>query len=40
MNKFEILTPLNFSVCTSEEYWQKLVEKHPDISGLEKEVWH
>ena len=38
MNKFEILTPLNFTVRTSEEYWQKLIIKHPDIADLEAEV--
>lgn len=38
MNKFEILTPLNFRVRTSEEYWQKLIVKHPDLVGLESEI--
>ena len=38
MNKFEILTPLNFHVRTSDEYWQKLIIKHPDIADLETEV--
>lgn len=38
MNKFEILTPLGFTVRTSEEYWQKLIIKHPDIANLEAEV--
>jgi hypothetical protein len=38
MSKFEILTPLNFTVRTSEEYWQKLIIKHPDIADLESEV--
>lgn len=38
MSKFEILTPLNFTVRTSEEYWQKLIVKHPDIADLEAEV--
>jgi hypothetical protein len=38
MSKFEILTPLNFTVRTSEEYWQKLIVKHPDIAELEAEV--
>jgi hypothetical protein len=38
MSKFEILTPLNFTVRTSEEYWQKLIIKHPDIADLEAEV--
>ncbi|MGA7953062.1 MAG: hypothetical protein WCA07_06020 [Gloeobacterales cyanobacterium] len=38
MSKFEILTPLNFIVRTAEKYWQKLIEKHPDIADLEAEV--
>ena len=38
MNKFEILTPLHFRVRTSEEYWQKLIVKHPDLIDLESEV--
>lgn len=31
---FEILTPLNFTVRTSEAYWQKLIVKHPDVTEL------
>jgi len=38
MSKFEIFTPLNFTVRTSEEYWQTLIVKHPDIADLEAEV--
>jgi hypothetical protein len=38
MSKFEIVTPLGFTVRTSEEYWQKLIVKHPDIADLETEV--
>ena len=38
MSKFEILTPLTFIVRTSEEYWQKLIVKHPDIADLETEI--
>ncbi|NJR40012.1 MAG: hypothetical protein HC781_15815 [Leptolyngbyaceae cyanobacterium CSU_1_4] len=38
MSKFEILTPLNFTVRTSEAYWQQLIIKHPDIADLESEV--
>ncbi|MBE7385145.1 MAG: hypothetical protein F6J95_027525 [Leptolyngbya sp. SIO1E4] len=33
--KFEILTPLEFTVRTSESYWQRLITKHPDIADLE-----
>ncbi|MGD1852975.1 MAG: hypothetical protein ACFB2W_01870 [Leptolyngbyaceae cyanobacterium] len=38
MSRFKILTPLNFSVRTSDEYWQKLIIKHPDIADLAAEV--
>jgi len=38
MSKFEIITPLNFTVRTSEEYWEKLIVKHPDIADLELEI--
>jgi hypothetical protein len=38
VSKFEILTPLGFRVRTSEDYWQKLIIKHPDIADLEAEV--
>jgi hypothetical protein len=38
MSKFEILTPLNFTVRTSAEYWEKLIVKHPDIADLQAEV--
>lgn len=38
MNRFEILTPLGFYVRTSDDYWAKLVVKHPDIAELEEEV--
>lgn len=33
--KFEILTPLGFTVRTSESYWQRLITKHPDIAEME-----
>ncbi|MDX2097181.1 MAG: hypothetical protein SFW36_05340 [Leptolyngbyaceae cyanobacterium bins.59] len=33
--KFEISTPLGFAVRTSEEYWQRLILKHPDIEEFE-----
>lgn len=36
--KFEILTPLGFTVRTSESYWQRLIVKHPDIEELEELV--
>lgn len=34
--KFEILTPVGFTVRTSEEYWQRLLVKHPDLEQLEE----
>jgi len=34
--KFEISTPLGFTVRTSEEYWQRLLVKHPDLEQLEE----
>lgn len=36
--KFEIQTPLEFTVRTSEAYWQRLITKHPDIEELEELV--
>jgi plasmid stabilization system protein ParE len=36
--KFESLTPLGFTVRTSERYWQRLISKHPDIADLEELV--
>lgn len=36
--KFEVLTPLGFTVRTSESYWQRLIAKHPDIAELEELV--
>jgi hypothetical protein len=36
--KFEILTPLGFTVRTSESYWQRVIVKHPDIEALEDVV--
>jgi hypothetical protein len=38
MNLFEILTPLNFTVRTSEDYWARLLLKHPDMANLEAEI--
>jgi hypothetical protein len=34
MIKFEVVIPLNFTVRTTETYWQKLITKHPDIEEL------
>jgi hypothetical protein len=36
--KFDILTPLGFTVRTSEAYWQRLVIKHPDLEEVEELV--
>ena len=38
MSRFEILTPLDFTVRTSDEYWQKIIAKHSDIAELENSV--
>lgn len=29
---FEVPTPLGFTVCTTADYWQRLVGKHPDLA--------
>ncbi|URR34415.1 hypothetical protein NBE99_07070 [Thermosynechococcus sp. HN-54] len=34
-SELHIPTPLGFRVRTSEEYWQRLLIKHPDIEELE-----
>jgi hypothetical protein len=36
--KFDIKTPLDFTVRTTDEYWQKLLVKHPDLADLEELV--
>ncbi|NEQ26478.1 MAG: hypothetical protein F6K28_47100 [Microcoleus sp. SIO2G3] len=36
--RFEVLTPLGFTVRTSESYWQRLIIKHSDIETLENLV--
>ena len=36
--KFQIPTPLEFTVRTTESYWQRLIVKHPDIEDLEELV--
>lgn len=28
----EVLTPLGFTVRTSQRYWQKIITKHPDLA--------
>lgn len=33
--KFEVMTPLGFAVRTSQEYWQILLGKHPDLRRYE-----
>jgi len=35
MTRFEIETPLGFTVRTSDAYWERLIIKHPDIADLE-----
>lgn len=36
--RFEIITPLGFSVRTTNVYWQTIIIKHPDIASLENIV--
>jgi hypothetical protein len=36
--KFDVKTPLGFTVRTTDEYWQKLLVKHPDLADLEELV--
>lgn len=36
--KFEVKTSLGFVVRAIEEYWQKLLVKHPDLVDLEELV--
>ncbi|MEI6330568.1 MAG: hypothetical protein WCP16_15120 [Pseudanabaena sp. ELA645] len=36
--KFDVKTPLGFTVRTTDEYWQKLLVKHPDLVDLEELV--
>lgn len=38
MTKFVVVTPLGFSVRTTENYWQKLILKHPDIADYEPQI--
>ncbi len=35
---FEVMTPLNFTVRTSSEYWQKILMKHPDLANRLEDV--
>ena len=35
MIRFEILTPLGFTIRTNDTYWQRLTPKHPDIADAE-----
>lgn len=35
---FDVLTPLGFTVRTSEAYWHKIVIKHPDIHKGQDQV--
>lgn len=35
MLRFEIKTPLAFTVRTNDTYWQRITVKHPDIIELE-----
>ncbi|BAC89554.1 gsl1613 [Gloeobacter violaceus PCC 7421] len=33
--KFQVATPLGFTVRMTENYWQRLLEKHPDLFDKE-----
>ena len=35
---FEIMTPLDFSVRTSLEHWQKILAKHPDLTNRLEDI--
>lgn len=35
MIRFEIETPLSFTVRITDAYWQKIITKHPDIAAIE-----
>ncbi len=35
---FEVSTPLDFTVRTSQDYWQKIVNKHPDLTDRQEKV--
>ena len=35
---FNVITPLNFTVHTTSEYWQKLLIKHPELEGKLSDV--
>jgi hypothetical protein len=30
---FEVITPLNITIHTTSEYWNKLLIKHPELEG-------
>ncbi|TVQ59712.1 MAG: hypothetical protein EA366_04425 [Spirulina sp. DLM2.Bin59] len=38
ITKFIVSTPLGFTVRTTENYWQTLLIKHPDITHYETEI--
>ena len=38
MTKFEVSTPLGFTVRTTADYWELLLFKHPEISGKDRDV--
>jgi hypothetical protein len=35
---FEVMTPLNFSVRTSSDYWQIILTKHPDLTDRLEDI--
>ena len=36
--RFEVMTPLGFTVRTSQDYWQLILRKQPEVGGLETKV--
>lgn len=38
MSLFEVQTPLGFRVRTTNEYWEKVITKHPDIENRLQDV--
>lgn len=38
MIKFEVATPLGFTVRTTASYWKLLLLKHPEIEGRERDI--
>ena len=35
---FDVMTPLDFSVRTSQEHWQRILVKHPDLTNRLEDI--